>query len=406
MNNWKETTLGKIGRVITGKTPPTSNSSFYGNHYPFITPTDIKDDFNYCDTGRYLSKEGGEFQKSILLPQNSVCFTCIASIGKMCLTQQESFTNQQINSIVLDEGKAQYKFIFYLLKYLTPQIKKMAGGTITGIVNKNQFENFILEIPKKIKDQKQIAAVLSSLDDKIELLRRQNEALEKIAQGIFKEWFVNFKINGKKLKLKNGIPEEWRVRKLGEIIDLQGGFVHDTEISGKSISKIAKMGVVDGKSWFNRNSVIDYSGKIDEKFKLKEDDLIICTRDMTQDRIVIGNIAIVPKDLANIGLYAGSNTWVIKSDFNKYFLFLLFREKSFRQHIIQSSKGTTIIMITRDSFLNCDIIIPPDESIGDVMEEIMPIFEKIKINSSQIQTLSRLRDTLLPKLMSGEVEVK
>ena len=85
--------------MITGKTPPTSNADFYGASYPFITPTDIKNYFNYCSVERYLSEDGKNFQKSILLPKNSVCYTCIASIGKICLTQQESQCKLKIEEI-------------------------------------------------------------------------------------------------------------------------------------------------------------------------------------------------------------------------------------------------------------------------------------------------------------------
>lgn len=393
-NNWKETTLREIGRVVTGKTPPTSISAFYGGIYPFITPTDIKDDFNYCKAERYLSEDGKEFQKSILLLKNSVCYTCIASIGKICLTNQDSFTNQQINSVIIDEKKAHYKFIFYLLKYLTPQIKKMAGGTITGIINKNQFENFIFEIPKNINEQQQIAAVLSSLDDKIELLRRQNETLEKIAQGIFKEWFVNFTIDGKKLKLKNGVPEEWKVGKLTDIADFLNGFaMQKFPAKGKTeylpVIKIKEMnsGITDQTDKASKN--------IPEKYVVNNGDILFSWS---------GSLDI---DIWKYGKGA-LNQHLFKVTSEKYpkwfyFYWIKYHLPNFRQ--IATAKAVTMGHIQKHHLDDAQVLIPNSDNLKNANDMISPIFEKTILNNSQIQTLSRLRDTLLPRLMSGEIKI-
>lgn len=424
MTNWKETTLDKVIDLVIdhrGLTPKKLGGDWSRVGYRAISAKSIKngqlvseDQMNILPESLYKKwmKEEVEY--------GDIFLTSEAPLGEHIIWKSEEklVLSQRIFGIRTKNGIFDPFFFNYFIdsKYYQHQLKsRESGSTVTGIKQSELLKTKIFLPP--IEEQKEIAGVLSSLDDKIELLREENKTLEATAQAIFKEWFVNFNFpdaEGKPYKSSGGkmidselgnIPEGWRVGKLNEVLDLQGGFVHDTKISGKSISKIAKMGVVDGKSLFNRNSVIDYSGEIDKKYKLEEDDLIICTRDMTQDRVVIGNISIVPQDLAISGLYAGSNTWIIKSDLNKFFLFLLFREDSFRQHIIQSSKGTTIVMITRDSFLNCDIIIPSSKFIDYIMECLLPIFKKIKNINSEIQTLSTLRDTLLPKLMSGDVKI-
>jgi len=175
-----------IGKIITGKTPSTLRSDFYGADYPFITPTDISNDSRYVDhPERFLTKEGAINIKSSLLPKNAICYTSIASIGKIAITKEKSFTNQQINSIIVDEKVANYHFIFYLLKYITPNIKSMAGGVASPIINKTLFEKINIVLPP-LSEQTQIAEILSSLDDKIELNRKMNETLEKIGQTLFK----------------------------------------------------------------------------------------------------------------------------------------------------------------------------------------------------------------------------
>ncbi|NUM78267.1 restriction endonuclease subunit S, partial [candidate division KSB1 bacterium] len=183
-----------LGRVITGKTPPTVRVEFFGTDFPFITPTDIKSfDVRYLSqTERYLSRQGYEFQKRYLLHRNTVCYVCIGStIGKMCLVERESFTNQQINSIVVDEKQYNPIYVFYLLRTITPRIQAISGGSGAGkaILNKTSFEDIEIEVHSRpIQDK--IAAILSAYDDLIENNTRRIKILEEMAQMIYREWFV------------------------------------------------------------------------------------------------------------------------------------------------------------------------------------------------------------------------
>ena len=124
------------------------------------------------------------------------------------------------------------------------------------------------------------------------------------------------------------------------------------------------------------------------------------------DRIIIWNVARVPKDLADFGLYAWSNTWIIKTNYDKDFLFYLLRDSEFRKHIKESAKWSTIIMITKDTFLDREIVIPDNTYVNEKMSILIPIINKIKNNSEEIISLSETRDQLLPKLMSWEVRVE
>lgn len=415
MTNWKETTLGEIGRVVTGKTPPTSDVSFYGGKYPFITPTDIEDDCNYCTTDRYLSEEGKDLQKSILLPKNAVCYTCIASIGKICLTKEESFTNQQINSVIVDENKANYKFIFYLLKYLTSQIKKMAGGTITGIINKGQFESFLFEIPDSIEEQKEIAGVLGSLDDKIELLREENKTLEAMAQAIFKEWFVNFNFpnaEGKPYKSSGGkmidselgeIPEKWRVGKLSEL----GGEISDFVANGSFASLKENVTLYDTPNFalFLRNT--DLKSNFAQKVFVDEHSYHFLKKTQLHGgEIIISNVGDVGSvylcPYLDIPMVLGNNVISLRSEYQSYF-FTLFTNRIGQFLINTITGGSAQPKFNKTDFRNMKMIMPTDGILNLYESVAWPLYAAGLQNNSQIQTLSTLRDTLLPKLMSGEI---
>src|SRR5712692_9850552 len=145
-DGWQTMTVADLGRIVTGKTPPTAKHNLYGEGYPFITPTDIGN-LLYCEPARQLSAEGGESQRNLLLPVNSVCVTCIASVGKMCMTDRPSFTNQQINSVIVDDTRHNPFFVYYLLQMQVEHLKAIAGGAATPIINKTAFSEIGVSVP-------------------------------------------------------------------------------------------------------------------------------------------------------------------------------------------------------------------------------------------------------------------
>ena len=386
---WKETILGEIANITMGQSPKWETYNDKGDGIPFYQwITEFWEKFVRIKT--YSS------QPIKIIEPNTILFSVRAPVWKINITKHKACIGRW-NAWLFMKNKEQ-EFLFYLLKYLEKQFLNRSSGTVFDSINRTEIETLPIHLPP-LPEQQAIAAVLSSFDDKIELLRAENQTLEQMGQELFKERFGKWKVGDE-------LPEGWRVGKLGEIISLQWWFVHNINLAGWEKTKIAKMWVVDGKMFFNRNSVIWYPDIIPEKYKLEEWDLIICTRDVTQDRLVIWNVALVPDDLAKFWLYAWSNTWIVKTSFHKLFLFLLFRSRNFRNHIIQSAKGSTIVMITQDAFLYTNIIIPDQETLNQFDLVIKPLFNKIRANSEQIQTLSSTRDQLLPKLMSGEVRVE
>jgi len=184
--------------------------------FPFITPTDIEEQARLVRTARFLSDEGCRKQKNSLLPAGTVCFTCIgATIGKICMTTRPSFTNQQINSVVVDTDNHDPKYVYYLLRQQAGRVKALASGAATPIVNKSTFSNLRVLVPS-LPAQRKTAAVLSAYDELIENNTRRIKILEEMAQAIYREWFVNFRFPGyEKVEMVDSqlgpIPEGWEV---------------------------------------------------------------------------------------------------------------------------------------------------------------------------------------------------
>jgi type I restriction enzyme S subunit len=181
---WIYKRLGETGKIITGKTPSTKDASLWNGEILFITPTDIDENQKYqLVTNRTIVRN----RKLNILPEGSIAYTCIASIGKMSITAKESVTNQQINSIVVN-ANYHNEFIYYSLLHITPFIKSRPATSTLPIVNKTEFSAFRIAVPKP-QEQQKIASCLSSLD---ELIMAQAEKIEQLKmhkkglmQGLF-----------------------------------------------------------------------------------------------------------------------------------------------------------------------------------------------------------------------------
>ena len=185
--SWQEVRIGDFGKVVTGRTPPTSQHHLFGSDYPFITPTDISSDGRSVETARFLSDAGRDSLRKILLPSGATCFVCIgATIGKICMTDRSSFTNQQINSVVVDETRFDPGFVYYTLRALVREVKAIAGGAATPIVNKTAFSSIKVSCPP-LAIQQCIASILSVYDDLIENNTRRIAILEEMARRIYEE---------------------------------------------------------------------------------------------------------------------------------------------------------------------------------------------------------------------------
>jgi len=224
-----------------------------------------------------------------------------------------------------------------------------------------------------LPEQKAIAEVLSSIDDKIDLLHRQNKTLEEMAMTLFRQWFIE--------PTKDELPEGWEEVRLGEIIEIS---------SGKSIEK----GKLKEKGLYPVLGANGEIGRTDDW--LYEGELIYTGRVGT-----LGNVFIV---FRNEKVWLTDNTLVIKPNKNEYFYFVYFTLKNAK--LDEYNSGSTQPLIRQSDIKKIEIFLPKINFLKDFEIISRNIFIKIQFNTSQIQTLDKLRDTLLPKLMSGELRVK
>ena len=181
MSSLTPVTLGSLGQVVTGSTPPARHPDWFASQgTPFVTPSDITDEQRSARTSRFLSSAGTHAMAKRIVPPGSICFVSIGStIGKMCSITTPSLTNQQINTLIVDQRSGHPTYIYYALAQRTPHLKAIAGGSATPILNKTAFSAVEIEV-LPVEEQHGVGNLLDSLDDMIESRRRAIAMLEEL----------------------------------------------------------------------------------------------------------------------------------------------------------------------------------------------------------------------------------
>ena len=404
--DWKEVKLGDIGNIITGSTPPTKNKEYFGKDCLFITPTDYRNCNKYISNSeRGISILGIEKLKNRLLPSGSIMVTCIATMGKVLINKLPAITNQQINSIIIDNKKFSADFIYYLLIHNNNKIKSIVSGSAVPILNKKDFSNLVFEFPP-LAEQKRIASILSALDDKIELNNKTNKILEEMAQTIFKEWFINFNFPneyGKPYKKSGGemigselgkIPKGWKVITLKDIISIAKG--KKPNATSDKITEKFTMPYLTINCY--NNEATEYT-EYNEKMHVKELDIIM-VMDGNAGKIFYGKEGILSSTMAKL--------IVEDSNLNELVFYFL---KSIEYDLMYHTVGSVIQHADKQYMLNKKFCVSLDnlERLSDIFKCIR---KEISLNKKENEKLSNIRDSLLPKLMTpkgrradGEIRV-
>ncbi len=178
---WEVIEIKKLGKVITGKTPPTANKEYWNGDVPFITPFDIGEEKYVYNTERYISAKGVQIVGNIL-PKDAVLVVCIGSIGKITLTFKESISNQQINALICKDNINPH-YVYYAISSKANFLKSFSGTTVVPIIKKSLFETFKLPLPP-LPEQQKIAEILSAVDRVIEGVQKAIEKTQRLKKGL------------------------------------------------------------------------------------------------------------------------------------------------------------------------------------------------------------------------------
>ena len=375
-----------LGKIVTGNTPPTSKPEYYGDFMPFIKATDIPLNSKYTlTTEQSYSEAGYKKYKESLIPKGSTCVVTIGSIGKkLTYAHTDLFVNQAINAIIpnslFDNG-----YVFYLSKYaILPQLKIFDSGTTSGRenVSKSSFSNIRIPVIKNKDCQYKIATILSAYDNLIENNNRRIRLLEQMAENLYKEWFVRFRFPGhEKAEFENGLPKGWKVEKVKNIVKR---LPFNRTYKEYELEKEGAVIVIDQST----DELMGYHNNEPSHYANYDEPLLLFGDHSCKFQLMTRNFSLGE----NVIPYTAKN----KNDINAYWLFYathkLIQTEEYKRHW--------------GRFTSMKVLVP-DIDVQTRFEKIVKTIEMeknklITVNS----TLSRQRDLLLPRLMSGKLEVK
>ncbi len=416
MSEWQTFCLKDLGKIVSGATPPTNNPKNYGNKIAWITPKDLSTlQGRYIKKGsRSISRLGFKSCSCALLPKHAILFSSRAPIGYVAIAKKRLCTNQGFKSIIPNK-KIYFEFLYYLLKYHKDNISNIGGGTTFKEVSGATLGLFEVKIPPTYYEQQKIARTLSVLDQKIENNHKINELLHKILELLYEQYFVRFdfldennkpyQTSGGKMKfskeLNRLIPNDFEVKMLGD----------------NPLCNIIKTGVTPFKQkvyyetkhiqetlFLNQGLKVSYSKRPN--------------RANMQPSIYSVWFAKMKDTKKHLFLNQHMQSWIKESILSTGFCGLQCQKHTF-EYIASTIKyspfetrknnlatGATQKAINIEALDYIFILIPNKELLNNYSKITKPLYEKISNSIIETQTLTALRDFLLPLLLKQQVKPK
>lgn len=395
-SNWKTVKLQELGRVVGGATPSTKNEAFYGGSIPWLTPKDLADySERYISKGeRSITEEGLNSCSTELLPAGTVLFSSRAPIGYVAIASNPICTNQGFKSVVPDTGVVDPLFLYYLLVFNKEKIKSAGSGTTFKEVSGNVMKNIEVEIPTSVDYQRKIAQILGSIDNQIESNGRINKNLAEQIQA-----FLNYVLStgnendavrfGDLLYIKGRIG--WKGLKKDEYLANSDYRI----INGESLTP-------EGIDWTKTGFITQERYDESPEIMLKLGDILL-SKDGTIGKIGYIDKLDLPTTVAS-GIFVIRNS--TKGEYGTPFLYYLLTSNRFKGFIKARTEGSVIPHLYQKDFMEFTFPKPDPELLKQFNEFSQPLFETIQNKIRENRQLAILRDKLLAKLLSGDIEIQ
>ena len=463
MSNWKEYRLGDCIEFIIdnrGKNPPLSN-----NGYELIETISINSENKYPDyskISKFVSKDtyNNWFRKGHPKKGDILISTVGANIGRVSImNENRGCIAQNLIGLRTDKEKLVPDYLYYFLIKKSTQhtLSSLNIGSAQPSIKVPHLLNILINVPN-IQRQEEIANILSSLDEKIELNTQINQTLEQIAQALFKSWFVDFDpVHAKVQALSDGltleqvelaamqaisgktpeeltalsqtqperyaelaetakafpcemveidgikVPKGWEVKRIDEIANIIKGKSYKSSELEKSKTALVTLKSFNRGGGYRLDGLKEYTGKYKSEQEVFSGELIIAYTDVTQAADVIGKPAMVMSDSNYQHLVISLDVGVVRpfNDVYKHFLYCLAMTDSFQAHTKSFCTGTTVLHLGKDAVPSFEFINPSNELLHVFYKQTSPIFEKINLHIEENKNLEKVRDLLLPSLLSG-----
>ncbi|HGN2088922.1 restriction endonuclease subunit S [Providencia rettgeri] len=387
MSEWVELKLTEVGSLQRGKSKHRPRYAFhlYNGKYPFIQTGEVRESRKYISEFKNTYSEAGLAQ-SKLWPKNTLCITIAANIAELGILKFDACFPDSVIGFIPDKNKSNLDFVYYTLCHFQRELKHLGEGSVQDNINLGTFNDIKFMFPS-LAEQKAIASVLSSLDNKIDLLHRQNKTLESMAETLFRQWFVE------------EVQDDWEEVKVSHFVTLNKSSI-TKKYDHQSILYLDTSSLTKGYISELKPLILSEAPSRAKRLVQHLDILISTVR---PDQCHYGFCF---KPEANLVVSTGFCT-ITCDTITPYFVYYLLTSEDMTEYLHSIAEGSTSTYpsLKPEDIGNVSFALPPKEKLNDYHNVVGAMWNKINQNQKQIQNLEKLRDTLLPKLMNGEVRV-
>jgi type I restriction enzyme S subunit len=423
----KNIQLGDVAKVISGYA--FKSSEFGRTGVPVIKIANIRvgyldlSDSQFVDPS-YIERLNPKFQVlpgdilisltgSQITQPNSV----VGRVAKQGRFVGPCLLNQRAGKVMVtrpDKCDSGYLFWTLFVDEARAKIAAMAHGAASQAnVSPGQIESLEIRLPQ-IGVQKRIASILSAYDDLIENNTRRMAILEEMARRVYEEWFVKFRFPGHQhARFTDSplgrIPEGWKVTTLSKLVTIDKGISYKGEFLTDDGIPMVNLKCIPPGGGFNRNGTKPYSGEHKSRHRVVSGDLVFANTDITQAGNIIGSPGLVPRCGFDQGGLASHHICIVRvskhSPVGKIFLFHLLQSGGFRDHAKGCASGTTVLGLRSDDALVFEFVLPPQQLTQRFEQIAVDLYKLDECLNDRNTNLRTTRDLLLPKLISGEIDV-
>jgi type I restriction enzyme S subunit len=411
-----ETSLADVCNLVTDGTHDTPKRVQSG--FPLIKAKEIvggQIDFSSCDQisetdhRKVIARSKPEFGDTL--------FTHIgASLGAAAFVNtNREFSIKNIalfkpNPTIIDS-----RYLYYLV--ISPDFQSLAIGTKTGsaqpFLGLSQLRSHRIRYHRDLPIQRRIAGILSAYDELIENSQRRIKILEAMARALYREWFVHFRFPGHENvplvpSSMGPIPQGWEVKKVREVADtFRGRSYRSVDLAEEGGLPFLNLKCLDRDGGFRRTGLKRYTGDFKGIHVAKKGDIVMAVTDMTQERRIVARAALVPTLDNEFGIYSMDLVRIEpKSELPKIFFYSFLRYSSFADEVKEHANGANVLHLSPDRITDYRCMVPPSDLMHRFETFVAPVVEEIDILANQTDNLRRTRDLLLPRLLSGQIDVE
>lgn len=398
MSEWKLKKIGKVADLYQGLAINSKTKHLLVEDGPRLPLLRIKD---LLENSEEFFVDHQNAPKKSLVDIGDLIFTRTGQVGYVFNNRKGVLHNNCFKIIPKDERVLSSDFLYHYFnrENVRDYLESISAGSVQPDMNHSIFK--LVEIPvPPIEEQNAIAEVLSSLDDKIDLLHHQNQTLELMAETLFRQWFVEEAV------------DDWEIVQLQDIAEVKNGFAFSSksyvDYSPEHL-EVLKMGHIEKGGGLRTDPKRDYAPREErlERYILDKGDIVMAMTDMKDNVVILGVPAMIDESDRYVLNQRVARIYLKNRDslINEYLLYVQLKDPDFIAELQSKANSGVQVNLSTSSIKESEILVPPVELQIEKGNSITDLYLKKEYNDKQIKSLTKLRETLLPKLMSGEIRL-